>query len=116
MCMNWMNIKKTFDGIFAQAVLLHIPKARIMEVLEKLKSKLNKGGLLYIAVKGIKDDGVEENTSQENDYGYSYERFFSYYSPEELKSYLQKLNIELVWEKTFKSGKTDWLQVIGRKI
>ncbi len=107
---------KTFDGIFAQAVLLHIPKARTMEVLEKLKSRLNDGGILYIAVKGIKDDGIEEKVTQENDYGYEYERFFSFYSPEELREYLQKLNMEIVCENIFKSGKTDWLQIIGRKI
>lgn len=87
---------KSFDGIFAQAVLLHISKKRIVEVLEKLKSKLNPGGLLYIAVKGIKDDDVEEKVVQESDYGYSYERFFSYYSIDELRKYLQDMNMEII--------------------
>lgn len=82
---------KKFDGIFAQAVLLHVPKARVMNVLQMMKDKLNDNGLLYIAVKGVKSDGIEEGTKKENDYGYEYERFFSYFSSEELKKYFQKL-------------------------
>jgi SAM-dependent methyltransferase len=107
---------KTFDGIFAQAVLLHIQKSRIMEVLEKLKSRLNADGLLYIAVKGKKDGGVDESVTTENDYGYEYQRFFSYYTMDELKSYLQKLDMKIVWENVKKSGGTDWVQVVGRKL
>lgn len=104
---------KTFDGIFAQAVLLHVQKERIMEVLEKLKSRLNKGGILYIAVKGIKEDGIGEKVIQENDYGYDYERFFSFYSLDELKDYFKKLDMEVIFEKGFKVG---WLQIIARKV
>lgn len=107
---------KTFDGIFAQAVLLHIPKARVMEVLEKMKNKLHTGGLLYIGVKSVKDDGVEEGVTRENDYGYEYERFFSYFSIEELKDSIKKLGMELVWQGRTDSGRAGWLQVIGRKV
>lgn len=106
----------TFDGVFAQAVLLHIPKNRIREVLSKLKDKVNSNGLLYIAVKGIREDGIEESIKKENDYGYDYERFFSYFSLPELESYLEELGMEIVWKVKETSGRTDWLQIIGRKI
>ena len=36
---------KKFDGIFAQAVLLHIEKKRVVEVLKKFESILNDDGL-----------------------------------------------------------------------
>lgn len=106
---------KTFDGIFAQAVLLHIPKKRIVEVLKKLKSKLNKGGLLYVAVKEARDSSVEEEIKKENDYGYEYERFFSYFNINELKNYFKDIDLEVVSEKIITSGKTNWINVVGRK-
>lgn len=112
---NLEKLQKTFDGIFAQAVLLHVPKNRIVEVLEKLKSKLNKGGLLYIAVKEARDSSVEEEIKKENDYGYEYERFFSYFNLNELKNYFKGADLEVVSEKIVTSGKTNWINIVGRK-
>jgi len=109
------KINKTYDGIFSQAVLLHIPKKDILEILEKIKSKLNKGGFAYIAVKEKKDGGVEEEIKKENDYGYEYERFFSYFSLDELKNYFKELNMEVVYEKIESSGRANWINIIGKK-
>ena len=74
-----IKIKEQFDGIFAQAVLLHIPKKDIKRVISNLVSILKPKGYLYIAVKGLKDGQEEEKIIKENDYGYEYERFFSFY-------------------------------------
>ncbi len=109
------KIDKNYDGIFSQAVLLHIPKKDILSILEKIKSRLNKGGYLYIAVKERKEGGVEEEIKKENDYGYEYERFFSYYSMDELKNYFMKLDIDVVYEKIESSGRANWINIIGKK-
>ncbi len=109
------NIERTFDGIFVQAALLHIPKARVMEVLTKMKDRLNEGGLLYLAVKGIREDGIEEDVKTENDYGYEYERFFSYFSLEELKGYFDQLGLSVIWEGDNGSNQTRWVQIIGKR-
>ncbi len=109
------KISETFDGIFIQAVLLHIPKARVLEILQKIKSKLNTNGLVYLAVKGVRGDGIEEEVKTENDYGYEYERFFSYFSLEEFKGYLNKLDMKVVWESEKGSEKTKWIQIVGKK-
>jgi trans-aconitate methyltransferase len=113
---NLEKLNKTYDGIFSQAVLLHIPKERIVEVLEKMKSKLNKDGLLYVAVKGIKDNGIEEEIKKENDYGFEYERFFSYFNQEELKNYFSKIGLEVIYEKIVDSGpgRSKWINIIGK--
>ncbi len=111
---NLDSMSQTFDGVFVQASLLHIPKDRVMEVLTKMKDRLNDGGLLYVAVKGMRGD-VEEEIKTENDYGYDYQRFFSYFSLEELKRYFTDLGLEIVWEGNKTSLDTRWLQIIGRK-
>lgn len=106
---------KSFDAVFAQAVLLHIPKNRVREVLLKLKEKINPNGRLYVAVKGMRDDGVEEAVRKEEDYGYEYERFFSFFTLPELEGYLQELNMEVIWKTSTTSGRAEWLQIVGRK-
>lgn len=105
-----------FDAIFAQAVILHIPKARVLEVLAKMKSRLNHGGLLYLAVKEKREGEPEEGVKRENDYGYDYERFFSYFNMYELHDYLRKLDLELIWEGVVNSGRRNWFQIVGKKV
>ena len=49
---------------------------------KKFKNKLNPNGVLYLAVKEKRK--VEEEIATENDYGYEYERFFSYFTLDEI--------------------------------
>ena len=107
--------QKIFDAVFAQAVLLHIPKKDIVDILNKLKEKIKPDGFLYVAVKGMRTDGVEEGIKKENDYGYEYERFFSYFSLSELQKYLTDIGMETVWKTATTSGRAEWLQIIGKK-
>lgn len=109
------NVPKMFDGIFAQAVLLHIPKAEVAAVIQGLKDKLNPGGYLYIAVKEKWPNGKEEEALAEEDYGYVYERFFSYFTLPELKKYLADTRMNIVYENVSTAGKTNWIQVISQK-
>ncbi len=113
------KIEKSFDGIFIQAVLLHIPKEEVEGVLKKALEKLNDGGYLYVAVKEKEEGGIDEEIKKENDYGYEYERFFSYYSKEEIETYFKNLGLEIVFENealpSVATRKTNWLQIIGRK-
>jgi SAM-dependent methyltransferase len=109
------SVAKQFDGIFAQASLLHIPHDEIGEVIKSLILKLKENGYLYVAVKGTRPDGPNEEIKEENDYGYTYERFFSYFTLEELKAYFEDANLKVVYENMNRVGNTDWLQLIGRK-
>ena len=113
---NVESLGREFDGVFAQASLLHIAKDNIVNVLTKLSSVIKPGGLLYVAVKGVNASGKEEDVLKENDYGYEYERFFSYYRMEELEKYFADLNLEIIYKNSNLVGKTDWLQIIGQKI
>jgi len=106
---------KKFDGIFAQAVLLHIPKKDIEKVIHSLKEKLNPGGYFYVAVKERRLDEKEEEIVKENDYGYEYERFFSYFTVTKMKKYFLDVGLEIVYQDTVHSGRRNWIQIIGKE-
>ncbi|MDP3727453.1 MAG: class I SAM-dependent methyltransferase [bacterium] len=104
-----------FDGVFAQAVLLHVPKREVPVVLHKLAGKVQPGGLFYIAVKEIKPGQPEEEARIENDYGYEYRRFFSYFILPELEGHIRPLGLEIVHADITPSGNSRWIQLIARK-
>lgn len=104
-----------FDAIFMQAVLLHIPKNNAKEIIKKLTEKLKRGGYFYVAVKAQKPGRAEEEVSVEEDYGYRYERFFSFFNLEEIKHYMEQSGLNVVSETTAHSGRTNWIQVIAQK-
>ena len=109
------KLEGNFDGIFLQAALLHIKKDMVGEVLCKMLGRLKKRGHVYIAVKEKKPEGTEEEIKREENYGHPYERFFSYFTLEEVKEHLEKLGIRTIYESTIPSGNTRWVQVIGQK-
>lgn len=112
------GIEGEFDGVFAQASLLHIPKTEVPAVLQGFYGKLKSGGLLYIAVKARRSDGPEEEMVEENDYGYAYQRFFSYFTQDELRAYCATLGMTIVYENASNpapSAKSNWLQIIAQK-
>jgi S-adenosylmethionine:tRNA-ribosyltransferase-isomerase (queuine synthetase) len=98
-----------------QAVLLHVPKKDISEKLKKIAKKLKENGYFYIAVKEKRKGGPEEEIKAENDYGYKYERFFSFFSKREVVDYMKKVGLMPVYETITKLGNTNWIQIIGKK-
>ena len=109
------SLDGSYDAIFSQASLLHIPKNEIRAVLSGFVEKLNSGGLLYIAVKEAWPDKPDESVVEENDYGYSYKRFFSFFTMDELRDHLESLGMEIVLKRAEKTGRSTWLQIIGKK-
>lgn len=110
-----LNLGESFDGVFAQAVLLHISKKEIVEVIKNITEPLKTDGYFYAAVKELKSGKPDEEIVKENDYGYDYERFFSYYSLDELKGYVAQVGLSVVYENVANSGKTNWIQIVAKK-
>ena len=111
------DMPETFDGIFAQASLLHIPKKDAGDVVKKMARRLVPDGLLCINVKETREGKPEEGILKEDGYGYECERFFSYFTMSELEQHLTDAGLHVVSKlrNQNKSGKTVWLQIIGRK-
>lgn len=81
---------QTFDGFWAAASLLHIPKKNIDLVLQEIRRILKPGGIGFIAVK----EGVGEGMVEHGQKGV--ERFFAYYTADELTEILKRNSYELV--------------------
>lgn len=112
---NIDQLPGTFDGLFMQAVLLHVPKSQAPATIKKLVEKLKPGGYFYIAVKEQCPGKPPEEILTENNYGYPYQRFFSYYQPEEIEDYFKQAGLTVISEDISRHGKTNWIQVIARK-
>ena len=105
------TLSEEFEGVFAQASLLHIPKTETVSVIEGMVSRLVPRGLLYIAVKAQRPGNPAEEVVTENDYGYAYERFFSYYTMDEMLDYAGRLGLSFVHTEVSQY----WMQIIARK-
>ncbi|OGD83816.1 hypothetical protein A2165_03095 [Candidatus Curtissbacteria bacterium RBG_13_40_7] len=110
--------KESFDGVFAQASLLHIPKELIPKVLRLVHRILKKNCILYIAVK----EGVGEREIIEERLDRRIKRFFSFFTKNEIIFLLKKMKFEILETKRFRSKssvgicKTVWINVFARKV
>ncbi len=97
--------EKSFDGFWASAVLLHMPKNRIDEALQNIKHILKPGGIGFISLK--KGDG--EKFVEGDHVGISYKRFFSFYKQEEFAEVLKRNNFEILESYEFDHSNKKWL-------
>ena len=103
------------QGILAKAVFLHIPKAKVLEVMRKLNERLEPGGYFSVQVKEKKANGQEEEMVTEHDYGYDYQRFFSYYTLPEVEELFRQCGLSIVSKEVITPTKTSWVTVLGKK-
>lgn len=101
----------SFDGIWAAASLLHIPKKRVHLVLSEIKRVLRQGGIAFISLK----EGDGERVVKVSD---SDERFFAFYQDKEVREILGRNGFALMhhFRELFEylDGKKAWLWYIVR--
>ncbi|GFR36427.1 class I SAM-dependent methyltransferase [Thermobrachium celere] len=110
MTFNDMYFENEFDGIWACASLLHVPRNEIDDVLLKIKRALKNNGILFASFKyGDKEE-------------FRNGRFFNYYEENSFRELLNKHKY-FVLEETLitadvRQGREDekWFSVILRKI
>lgn len=85
-----------FDGIWASGSLLHVPKARLPELLAQLARALKPGGKLMATFKA----GAGESRDKLG-------RFYAYYSLPELQGLINAVP-GLAWEGNLEAGGTDF--------
>lgn len=86
-----------FDGFWTVATLLHIPKDRIDEALQRIKTQVKSGGIGFITMK----TGAGEREDTETG------RWFAYYSKEGFQEVLERNGYQVIEEKN-RQGEKDW--------
>lgn len=100
----------TFDGLWACASLLHLPKAQAPDALREFQRVLRPGGYMVI--------DVQQGTGEtwEAFYGTVVERFFARYQPPELADLLLAAGFEIIESTITPSGMKTWISIMGKRI
>jgi len=104
---------ESFDGIWSVASLLHIPKANLPWVIEKLHAMLREGGILYAGMKQRKENEISEGIVPDEN-NTETKRFFAYWTDEELRPLLEN-HFECLEFNNPKVGRRVFLQYFLRK-
>lgn len=86
---------KSFDGFWCCATLLHVPKARIDEALQRIYRLIKAGGFGFISVKPGESERVILDDFAQGKSG----RFFAFYSMSEFHAVLERNGFEVVEER-----------------
>ncbi|MFA6603876.1 MAG: class I SAM-dependent methyltransferase [Patescibacteria group bacterium] len=103
----------SFDGFWAAASLLHIPKAEMARVLTEIRRVIKPGGVGFIAVK----EGVGEKVVSGPKPGS--DRFFSFWQEDELAATLAANRFSVLSKnrrKLFPEDKTVWVLQFVRAV
>lgn len=99
----------SFDGIWAHASLLHVPRERVPSVVKSWAKLLKPHGVLWLAVKSGEGEGFEPSEKNADS-----KRWFTYFSEDEIKKYFSPF-FEIVKGYTCEmgTGKT-WIKYLFR--
>ena len=101
--------ENTFDGIWACASFLHVPKEDAKNTLLGFKKILKPAGLIYLSVK----QGDEEKFVEKDEYK-GRTKFFAFYTQDEFKNLIESCNFKIV--KVLIDNKKDtWINVFATK-
>lgn len=81
-----------FDGFWASAVLLQIPKAKIDQALQRIRKFVRNDGIGFISLKPGEGEGFEAREG----YNSEFKRYFSRYSNEEFTEVLARNNFKVL--------------------
>lgn len=86
-----MEFRDKFDGVWACASLLHVPKSEIEEVIHRFIRALKSGGIFYLSLK----EGEGESIAEDG-------RLFNYYTEDSFRKLLSRFPMlrELAFWKT----------------
>lgn len=101
-----------FDGAWAAASFLHIPKKEAKEVLNEFNRVIKKDGVLFIAVK----EGEGEKIVEERKNNQVYSRFFAFYEQKEFQNLVEASGFKIFNAIVKKTDVDIWISLFARKI
>lgn len=105
----------SFDGFWASASLLHVPKRRLAAVLNQIRHIIKPQAIGFISVKEKMD--MDEGIIRESKYG-GIERYFAFYDPPEFEKILENTGFTVIKHHTLIENdirKTKWLCYFVKK-
>ena len=104
-----LTAKDAYDGIWANACLLHIPRADLPDILARIHAALKAGGVFYASFKAGEAEGRDE-----------FDRYYNYPAVSWLGdiyavSDWTAVSIETVTGSGYDRKPTDWLHVLAQK-
>ncbi|MBU0998824.1 methyltransferase domain-containing protein [Patescibacteria group bacterium] len=101
--------ENTFDGIWACASFLHVPKEDAKNTLLGFRKILKPAGLIYLSVK----QGNEEKFVEKDEYK-GRTKFFAFYTQDEFKNLIESCNFKIV-KVLIDEKKDTWINVFATK-
>ena len=104
-----LDEKERYDGIWACASILHLPKAELADVLKKIEAALKPGGILYASFKYGENEGVRR------------ERYFSDFTEESLKAFWKNASSMQIFDlwitRDVRPGREEekWINLLARR-
>ena len=83
-----------FDGFWASASFLHVPKKEVHKVIHEAKRVIRSGGIGFISVK--QKTTMDEGIIEDDRYGTPVARYFSFYEKNEFKKKLLECGFEVI--------------------
>ena len=80
-----------FDGVWASAIFIHIPKQEIIESLGETYRVLKPGGIFFLSLKRGEGEGLEPDKR----YG-GVEKYWSFFKEDEIKENLRKAGFKII--------------------
>jgi len=108
----------SFDGFWAAASFLHVPKIDISKCIREAQRVLRAGGVGFVSVKQKEVGGMDEGMIEQNRFGGTVSRYFAFYEKEELKHYIVSAGLEVVDEAVYHEDDerhTTWLGYFVKK-
>lgn len=100
----------TFQGAWANASIINMPKSELSHIEKEVHRILGPEGIFVFSIKEGEREGFEDNGVIEG-----YPRYFSYYTPEEIKERLNLFNIYQVVKCPEKIFGSDFSYCFARK-
>lgn len=117
--MNFYNIRLprgSFEGFWALASLLHVPKRRMQNVLRSIRNILTDQGVGFIAMK--EKNRMDHGLVRSRMYGQEIGRYFAFWKKDEMKKVLEDTGFKIM-RVTTRIGRHDpdhnWLCFFVRK-
>jgi len=101
------ELGRTFNGVYAQNVLLHVPRKDLQNVLSSVHGILNAGGVFFI---GVYSKGIDEEQTFVDEEKMGMPRFFSFLSDDSLLGEVKNMFKVIEFETIKKEGKDFYAQ------